>query len=146
MSQVSDLLARKGGEVHTIGRGAMVFDAVKKMVDANVGSLIVVDGERTVGIFTERDYLRRIVLEGRTSRNTPVDDVMSSRVICVDPERTVEECMSMMTQQRIRHLPVMSGGRLAGIVSIGDVVKFLSRERETQIKYLTDYIVGKYPS
>jgi signal-transduction protein with cAMP-binding, CBS, and nucleotidyltransferase domain len=97
------------------------------------------------GVLTERDYLRRIVLEGRTSRNTLVKDVMTSNVICVDPSRTIQECMATMTAAHIRHLPVMEGAELVGIVSIGDLVKYLSKEQETQIRYLKDYICGKYP-
>jgi CBS domain-containing protein len=145
MSRVSDILSRKGGAVHTIGVEAMVFDAIRKMVETNVGSLIITDGESIAGIFTERDYLRRIVLEGRTSKSTPVSEAMTARLVCVDPGRGVEECMALMTQERIRHLPVLEGGRLVGIVSIGDLVKFLSKERETEVRYLTDYISGKYP-
>jgi CBS domain-containing protein len=145
MNRVADILASKGSEVHTIDRRATVFEAVEKMVAKNVGALVVTDGEAIAGIFTERDYLRRIVLEGRTSRTTPVQEVLTERLIVVDPSRPVEECMALMTMERIRHLPVIDDRRLAGIVSIGDIVKHLSRERETEIRYLTDYISGKYP-
>jgi signal-transduction protein with cAMP-binding, CBS, and nucleotidyltransferase domain len=115
------------------------------MVASNVGSIVVADGDKIFGIFTERDYLRRIVLEGRRSESTRISEVATERLIVVDPARSLEECMSMMTSARIRHLPVLDGGRLTGIVSIGDIVKFLNREREAEIRYLTDYISGKYP-
>jgi signal-transduction protein with cAMP-binding, CBS, and nucleotidyltransferase domain len=145
MSTVNEILARKGRKVHTIERGAMVLDAIRRMVEANVGALIVTDGDTICGIFTERDYLRRIVLQGRTSKNTPVVEVTTERLVVVEPSRSVEECMSMMTSERIRHLPVIEEGRLVGLVSIGDVVKHLSRERAAEVRYLTDYIAGKYP-
>lgn len=145
MSRVADLLAEKGRVVHTVDKKATVFDAIRKMVDHNVGSLIVMDGDAVAGIFTERDYLRRIALQGRTSKTTRVVDAMTERLVVVDSSRTLEECMSMMTSERIRHLPVVENGKLSGLVSIGDVVKYLSRERAAEIRYLTDYITGKYP-
>jgi len=145
MAQVADILEGKGRSVLMIDRSATVFEAIKMMVDRNVGSIIVTDKGSIAGILTERDYLRRIVLEGRTSKTTHVTEVMTAKVICVDPGRSIDECMAIMTQQRIRHLPVMEGGEVVGLVSIGDVVKSLSQEREIEIKYLTDYITGKYP-
>lgn len=145
MSRVAELLAGKKPTVHTVDKRATVFEAVKQMVDANVGSLIVTDGDAIHGIITERDYLRRIVLEGRTSKTTAVMEVATERLIVVDPSRPVEECMAMMTAERIRHLPVVDGGKLIGVISIGDIVKHLSREREAEVRYLTDYISGKYP-
>ena len=145
MALVAEILDRKGGAVLTIDRESTVLDAIRKMVAENVGSIIVTHGETIAGILTERDYLRRIVLEGRTSKTTRVHEVMSSKLICVDPSRSIDECMAIMTQQRVRHLPVMDQGGLVGIVSIGDLVKYLSNEREIQIRYLTDYIAGKYP-
>jgi CBS domain-containing protein len=145
MSTVSAILSVKGSTVHTVEGSASVFDSIKRMVEANVGSLIVTDGDAILGIFTERDYLRRIALEGRTSKDTPVREVLTERIVATDPDRSVEECMSIMTRERIRHLPVIEGGKLVGIVSIGDLVKFLSHEREAEIRYLTDYISGRYP-
>ena len=145
MGRVVDILALKGSTVHTVDKRATVFEAVKKMVDANVGSLIVTDGDTIHGIITERDYLRRIVLEGRTSRTTAVLEVATERLIVVEPTRPVDECMALMTAERIRHLPVVEGGKLVGVLSIGDIVKHLSREREAEVRYLTDYISGKYP-
>jgi CBS domain-containing protein len=145
MAKVSDILDAKGTEVWTVDRDATVLDAIRLMVDRNVGSLIVTQGDVICGVFTERDYLRRIVLQGRTSKDTRVIEVTTERLVVVDPTCPVEDCMSIMTTERIRHLPVIDGGRLVGLVSIGDLVKHLSREREAEIRYLTDYIAGRYP-
>jgi len=145
MGKVADIIARKGNQVHSIARDATVFDAVRKMVENNVGALIVLKGSDVFGIITERDYLRRIVLEGRSSKTTPVYEVATERLVCVDPTRAIEDCMAIMTQERIRHLPIIESGKLAGIVSIGDLVKHLTREQSIEIKVLTDYITGKYP-
>lgn len=145
MSRVADILSYKGREVHTVGREATSFEALEHLVRHNVGALVVVDGPAIVGIFTERDFLRRVVLQGRDPKVTRVREVMTERLVCTDPDRSVEDCMAVMTQARIRHLPVVAGGQLAGIVSIGDVVKHLSAERHVEVRYLTDYITGKYP-
>lgn len=145
MDQVRDILAVKGATVHTIEKNATVFEAIKKMVDNGVGSLIVMDGDAICGIFTERDYLRRIVLEGRTSKTTRTGEVTTERLIVVEPSRSLDDCMALMTRERIRHLPVLDKGRLAGVVSIGDIVKCLSKQQAAEIRYLTDYITGKYP-
>ncbi len=144
MSRVADILAAKGSEVRTIDKQETVLEAIKTMVAGNVGSLLVMDGGRIFGIFTERDYLRRIVLEGRRSHSTPVGEVATERLVVVDPSRSVEDCMAIMTGERIRHLPVVDDDGLAGIISIGDVVKYLSAERETEIRYLKDYITGRW--
>ncbi len=145
MGLIAEILAKQRKEVQTIEPGATVFDAIRKMVEHNIGSILVADGEAILGIFTERDYLRRIVLENRTSKTTRVEEVMSPKLVCVDPDRSVEDCLAIVTQERIRHLPVLEEERLVGIVSIGDLVKFLSKERAIEIRYLTDYITGKYP-
>jgi CBS domain-containing protein len=140
MHTVAEILSEKGGAVIEIDGGATVFEAVKAMVEANVGALLVTDGEEIAGIFTERDYLRRIAVEGRTSRDTCVREVMSSPVICVTPETGVDESMALMTDRRIRHAPVVENGALIGMISIGDLVKFTSKRQTFQIQYLTDYI------
>jgi CBS domain-containing protein len=145
MGRIADVLAKKGSQVYTIERTATVFDAVKKMVELNTGSLLVTQSDEICGIISERDYLRNIVLEGRTSKATQVREIMTPNVICVDPNHTIEQCMAIMTEKRIRHLPVVDEGKLAGIVSIGDLVKQLSRDQQCHIQYLTDYITGKYP-
>ena len=145
MGRIADILAKKGSQVYTIERTESVLAAVKKMVEMNTGSLLVTQSGEICGIISERDYLRNIVLEGRTSKTTQVREIMTPNVICVGTGHTVEECMAIMTEKRIRHLPVVDQGKLAGIVSIGDLVKQLSRDQQCEIQYLTDYITGKYP-
>jgi CBS domain-containing protein len=142
---VTDVAKILGDErrVVEIGSGATVFDAVKLMVDENVGAVLVTHDGEISGIFTERDYLRRIAVEGRRSRDTQVREVMSSPVIVVTPATSVDEAMAIMTDRRIRHVPVVDSGRVVGVVSIGDLVKFQSREQSFQIQYLTDYISGR---
>jgi CBS domain-containing protein len=142
MNQLSEILDAKGHEVLRIDAAASVLEAVKRMVDANVGSLIVTDGGEVAGIVTERDYLRRVTLEGRTDRETSVREIVSSPLIVVTPETTVDECKALMTDRRIRHVPVVEGGEVVGIVSIGDIVKFESEQQSFEIKYLTDYITA----
>jgi CBS domain-containing protein len=146
MGRVADLLRAKGSTIYTISGDATVYDAIVEMVRHNVGSLLVVQDGAPRGIITERDYLREVALKGRTSRNTEVSQIMSRDVIVVDPNRSLEECMAIMTERRIRHLPVADTGRLVGLVSIGDVVKQLSKDQKFEIQYLTDYITGKYPA
>ena len=141
--RVSDILGEKRGELLTIASDASVFDAVKQMVERNVGSLLVTVGGRIEGIVTERDYLRRVTLEGRTDKETPVAEIMSSPLIVVTPETSVDECMSVMTERRIRHMPVVDNGEVVGVVSIGDVVKFKSSQQTYQIQYLNDYISAR---
>lgn len=145
MGSIAHVLAAKGTQVHTIGPDDTVFDAVKKMVEQNSGSLLVTEGDEIRGIITERDYLRSIVLAGRTSKTTRVREIMTTQIVVVHPGTMVEEAMAIMTARRIRHLPVVDKGRLGGIVSIGDLVKQVSQDREFQIQYLTDYITGRYP-
>jgi CBS domain-containing protein len=141
MEHVSDILDEKGRDVLSIEGEATVFDAIKRMVEANVGSLLVFENAKLAGIVTERDYLRRVALEGRTEKETPVRDIMSAPLVYVTPETTLEECMAVMTERRIRHLPVMGGDRdVLGVVSIGDLVKYRSRQQDVQIRLLTDYI------
>ena len=144
MSDVAKVLEGKGSEVLTTDLDATVFEAIKRMVEANVGALLVTEGGRVAGIVTERDYLRRVTLEGRTEEETLVREIMTSPLVYVTPETSVEECMAVMTERRIRHLPVFTEGRdLVGIVSIGDVVKFKSAEQDFQIKFLTEYIESR---
>ena len=140
MNQLSEILDEKGADVLQIEADASVFEAVKRMVEANVGSLLVTERGEITGIVTERDYLRRVALEGRTDKETAVGEIMSSPLIVVTPQTTIDECMALMTDQRIRHLPVVDGGEVVGVVSIGDVVKFKSKKQSFEIQYLTDYI------
>jgi signal-transduction protein with cAMP-binding, CBS, and nucleotidyltransferase domain len=140
MSTVAEILTTKGSSVLSVDADASVLAAAQRMIDANVGSMLVsVDG-RIQGIVTERDYLRRVTLEGRGDKETAVSEIMSSPLIVVEPGTSVEECMALMTDQRIRHLPVTQRGEIVGVVSIGDVVKFTSKQQSVQIQYLTEYI------
>ena len=143
MNLVADILQGKQRDVLEIGGDASVLDAVKAMVEANVGSLLVTDGGEITGIVTERDYLRHAVLAERADAATPVREIMSAPVICVTPETSIDECMALMTERRIRHVPVVDGGALVGMISIGDLVKFQSTQQSVQIKYLTDYITAR---
>jgi CBS domain-containing protein len=142
MNRVEEILAEKGRAVLEIDAEASVHEAVRRMVDANVGSLLVTERGRVVGIVTERDYLRRVALEQRDDKETAVSEVMSAPLVVVGPDTTVDECMAVMTDRRIRHLPVAEGGEVVGLVSIGDVVKFTSKRQSFEIQYLTDYITA----
>ena len=145
MANVAKILAEKSGGVLRIEGDATVFEAIKAMVDANVGAILVTgaDPNHIEGIFTERDYLRRIAVEGRTSRDTLVREVMTSPVMAVSPETTIEEAMALMTDKRIRHAPVVDGETLIGMVSIGDLVRQQSLEQSFQVRYLTEYITAR---
>lgn len=140
---VSSILEEKSGDPLKIDADATVLEAITKMVEANVGSLLVTDGGEVVGIVTERDYLRRVALQGRTERDTAVRDIMTAPLVVVTPETLIDECMALMTDRRIRHLPVVEQEEVVGVVSIGDLVKFKSKEQAFEIKYLTEYITGR---
>ena len=142
MMTVRQLLERKGKEVFSVAPDTLVFDAIKLMADRGVGALLVLDKDRVVGILSERDYARKVVLQGRSSRETPVKDIMTQKVLYAKPERTLEECMALMTEKRIRHLPVMENDRLIGVFSSGDVIKAMVSEREFIIEQLENYIKG----
>jgi CBS domain-containing protein len=142
MNQLSEILDEKGHDVLRIEADASVLEAVKQMVEANVGSLLVTDGGEVRGIVTERDYLRRVTLEGRTAQETAVREIISSPLIVATPETTIDECKALMTDRRIRHVPVVADGDVVGLVSIGDLVKFESKQQSFEIKYLTDYITA----
>ena len=144
MSTLRELLSRKGDAVMMIGRDASVREAIGIMSDANIGAIVVQEGDKAVGIFTERDYLRKIALKGRSSKETHVSEVMSSPLITVSPDDTVEMAMETMTERRCRHLPVISGDKLDGIVSLGDLVKFMLQEKEAEVERLSHYISGTY--
>ena len=140
MHTVSQLLQVKGAEIHTIGSDATVFDALKLMAEKDVGALVVVDDGRLAGIISERDYARKVILLGKSSHDMAVREIMTAKVITVHPGQTVEECMALMTGKRVRHLPVTEGGRLIGVLSIGDLVKDVITEQEQTIKQLESYI------
>ena len=143
MNRVKEILDEKGHDVLRIDEEASVYEAVEQMVEVGVGSLLVTRAGEVEGIFTERDYLRRMTLEGRDDKDTAVRDVMSSPLVVVTPENTLDECMAMMTDRRIRHLPVVVESDVVGVVSIGDIVKFKSKQQSFEIKYLTDYITAR---
>ena len=140
MSQVSEILQGKSGALYQIDAEASVLDAVRAMVEANVGALLVTEDGEITGIVTERDYLRRVTLEGREESVTAVREIMTSPLVVVTPETDVDECMALMTDRRIRHLPVMVDGKVTAIVSIGDLVKFISKQQSFEIRYLHEYI------
>lgn len=140
MKTVMQLLQGKTTGVHTIGPDAPVIDALKQMAERGIGALPVVDSEKLVGILSERDYARKVILQGKSSRDTPVREIMTTRVVCVGPQRTVEECMALMTDKRIRHLPVIDHGNLIGVLSIGDLVKEVISEQQYTIAQLESYI------
>ena len=142
MNRVSEILGDKGHDVLEIQADAPVLEAVKQMVDANVGSLLVTKDGDIAGIVSERDYLRRVAREGPTGDDVTVGEIMSSPLIVVSSDTSIDECMALMTDRRIRHVPVVEGGDVVGIVSIGDVVKFKSKQQSFEIRYLTDYITA----
>jgi CBS domain-containing protein len=142
MRIVSQILERKGGRVVTVSKEAPVLDAVRLMAEHHIGAVLVMQGEELIGIASERDYARKVVLQGRSSGETPVGMIMSSPVICVTPAESVSACMSIMTEQHIRHLPVLEDNRLVGVVSIGDLVKELIEEQKQEIDYLQQYIAS----
>jgi CBS domain-containing protein len=140
MTTVKMLLDRKGHEVFSIPPDATVYDAIKKMADKDVGSLVVMDNDRLVGILTERHYARNIVLKGRASPATPVQDIMETNVVYVEPKQSIEECMAVMTDKKVRHLPVIEDGSLIGIISIGDLVQAIISHQKFTIEQLEFYI------
>ena len=142
MATVNQMLQSKGRQVYTVTPDTTVLAALQVMADQDVGALVVMDGDDIAGIFSERDYARKIVLLGKTSRETPVSAIMTADVICVTPEQSDDKCLAIMTDRRIRHLPVLDDGRLAGIISIGDVVKAIIADQRVMINHLEDYIHG----
>lgn len=142
MINVRDILQEKGKEIWKVSPDTSVFDALKLMADRNIGALLVLDGKKLAGIFSERDYARKVILKGKASKDTAVREIMTAVVVTVRLAQTVEECMELMTANRIRHLPVVEGDQLAGVISIGDVVKAIISDREFTIKQLENYITG----
>lgn len=142
MPTVRQVLEGKGFEVATIGPDASVYDAIAAMADKEIGSLVVIESGRVVGLISERDYARKVILKGRLSKDTRVREIMAVRVPYARPDQTVEECMAVLTDQRVRHLPVMENDRLIGIISIGDLVKAIIDEQKFIIDQLIHYITG----
>lgn len=143
MKSVSDILRAKGDSVWTIPPDATVFDALRLMADKNIGALVVVEQGTVKGMLSERDYARKVTLHGKSSKETRVREIMTSNVYSLLPEDRLEDCMSLMTNRHIRHLPVIAEGRLLGLISIGDIVKVIIADKETLIKDLENYITGK---
>ena len=141
VNRLAEILEEKGGDVLEIDGESSVFEAVQLMVENNVGSLLVTERGEVAGIVTERDYLRRVTLEGRTEE-APVREIMSAPLVVATLETTVDECMAMMTDRRIRHIPVVEGEKVVGLVSIGDLVKFKSKLQTFEIQFLNDYITA----
>lgn len=139
---VDQILKLKGHEVWSVDPRDTVFDSLKLMSEKGVGAMLVMDGDKLVGIVTERDYARKVILEGKSSKATTVREIMSERVLCVSPDRTVDECMALMTDKRARHLPVVDQERVVGVVSIGDLVKAMISEQQILIDHLQNYITG----
>lgn len=142
MKSVKGILQTKGNAVWSVGPDTSVYDALSLMAEKNVGALVVLDGDRVVGIVSERDYARKVILKGKSSKELSVKEIMTTSVVCVRPQQTMEECMALMTDKHIRHLPVLEGDRLVGLISIGDVVKALIAEKEFIIGQLESYITG----
>ena len=140
MSTISEILRHKGSDVWSIQPDASILQAIEKMAQKEVGALLVMESDRLAGIITERDYARRVALEGRSSRDSQVRDIMSTRVLCARPEQTVQECMALMSDKRARHLPVVDHKKVIGLVSIGDLVKNIINEQQHEIESLQYYI------
>jgi CBS domain-containing protein len=139
---INQLLQNKGNRVETVATDATVFEALAIMADKGIGALVVMQDNEPVGLFSERDYARNIILKGRTSKETQIAEVMSSHVVIAHPEQTVEDCMAIMTEKRVRHLPVMQDNQLIGIISIGDLVKAIIENQQFVIEQLVSYING----
>jgi CBS domain-containing protein len=143
MKTVHEILQKKGHDVWSVAPGDSIYEALRIMNDKNIGAVLVSDSSRILGIFSERDYARKVVLEGRSSRKTAVQEAMTHKVAFVRPDQTVEECMALMTDKRIRHLPVLEESTLVGVVSIGDVVRAKISEQEFMIGLLENYITAR---
>lgn len=143
MTTVRQLLTKKPSHIWSIAPTDSVYDAIALMAEKSVGALLVMDGGQLVGIVSERDYARKVILQGRASKETAVRSIMSERVLYVSPDRTIDECMALMTEKRIRHIPVMDQGKLVGVFSIGDIIKAMVSDREFIIEQLESYIQGR---
>jgi len=142
MTTVRQILAHKPEpeEVFSVAPDSTVFDALQLMSEKNVGAVVVCEGDRLVGILSERDYARKVALHGKSSRDIPIREIMTSRVLCIQPTQTADQCMALMTDKRVRHLPVMEGARLVGIISTGDVIRTIVKEQQFTIEQLENYI------
>jgi CBS domain-containing protein len=142
MRNVSQIIGRKGGRAVSVSREAPVLEAIRVMAEHHIGAVLVMEGGQLIGIVSERDYARKVILQGRSSHDTPVAVIMSSPVVCVSPQDSIAECMSIMTEKHIRHLPVIDGEQVVGVISIGDLVKETIEEQKQEISLLQQYIAG----
>lgn len=142
MSTVRNILQTKGNAVYSISPDRSVYDALEELEEKNLGSLVVVENKKLIGVFTERDYARKVILKGRSSKETLVRDIMSSSPLFVSPDNTLNDCMQLMTDKFVRHLPVLENDELVGVVSIGDIVKYIIYEKDFIIENLEHYITG----
>lgn len=142
---IREILAHKGHQVFSIPPEATVYDAIQVMADKNIGALLVTKEDKLIGILSERDYSRKVILKGRSSKDTAVRDILSGRVLYVSPDHTVDECLRLMTEHRVRHLPVLQGEKIVGLISIGDLVNWIISAQSSTIHQLETYITG-YPT
>ncbi len=142
MGKVRDILKTKGHAIFSVEPTIMVYQAVEQMCERNIGGLLIVEGGKLVGIFTERDYARKLILKGKSSKDTPISELMTKNPFTVTPDNSIEDCMTVMTQKHIRHLPVVEGDKLTGIISIGDVVKQIMEDQKSIIEHLEHYITS----
>jgi len=142
MSTVSKVIEKKGNEILSVSPETLVFDAIEKMAERSAGTALVMEGDQLVGLISERDFIRKVYLQGKCKESLCVSEIMSTELSTVSPDELLENCMKMMTEKRIRHLPVLEENRVVGIISIGDLVKFMAEQKEFEIKNLQSYISG----